>query len=97
MKTNKQNKQDDCAADWLESRKDAKAAAFQEVRRLNPAEIAQALESLADDCADRAGDLTNHGDAYSDLWQENLCRFVAEAIRRDQRIKSRRNRKGGRK
>ena len=68
--------------DWTKDRQAAHLAAFQEVRRLTQWELAENLSALADECADRAGDVANHDDAFPDLMQEALCRFAAELLKK---------------
>ena len=68
--------------DWIEERQAAHLAAFQEVRRMNPRELAALLKEAAADAGDRAGDLTCHDEAMPDLMREAACFFAAEIVRK---------------
>ena len=69
--------------DWITERQAAHLAAFQEARRKTDRELAFDLRALAEECADRAGDLTDHGEALPDLMQEALCLLLAERLEKE--------------
>lgn len=66
--------------DWIADRQAAHLAAFQEVRRMTPAELSHLLIQAAADFADRAGDLTDHDGAFPDLMREAVCLYVAGIV-----------------
>ena len=68
--------------DWIEERQAAHLAAFQEIRRMEPGELAALLVSLAEESADRAGDFTCHDEAMPELMREAACILAAEIVRK---------------
>lgn len=72
----------DNAGEWIADREAAHLAAFQEVRGMGNYELIALLENAAEDAAERAGDLTDHDDAFPDLMREACCRYVADILRR---------------
>ena len=69
-------------SDWIEERQAAHLAAFQEVRRMEPRELADLLMEAAADAGERAGDLTCHDEAMPDLMREAACILAAEIVRK---------------
>ncbi len=67
-------------SDWIKERQAAHLAAFQEVRRMDSAELSALLLSLAEESAERAGDLTCHDEAMPELMREAACRYAAAAL-----------------
>lgn len=72
----------DNAGKWITGREAAHLAAFQEVRGMSNGELIAMLTDAAKDAAERAGDLTDHDDAFPDLMREACCRYVADILRR---------------
>lgn len=66
--------------DWIKERQAAHLAAFQETKRKTVSELVLDLETLAAECADRAGDNTCHDNAMHDLMQESLCLRIANML-----------------
>lgn len=65
---------------WIADREAAHLAAFQEVRRMSNGELIALLQNAAQDAAERAGDLTDHDDAFPDLMREACLRYVADIL-----------------
>ncbi len=68
--------------DWIKERQAAHLAAFQTVRQMTNADKVAAFKSLANECGERAGDVTDHDTALPDLIQEALCLLAAEVIKK---------------
>lgn len=69
-------------SNWIADRKAAHLAAFQEVRGMGNYELIALLQNAAEDAAERAGDLTDHDDAFPDLMREACCLYAADILRR---------------
>ena len=67
---------------WVDDRTAAAVEAWHEVRSMSNRELFALLYNVAEDCGERAGDLTNHDDAQPDLLREACCLYVLELLKR---------------
>lgn len=72
----------DNAGEWIKERQAAHLAAWQEVRSMSNGELIALVRNAAEDAAERAGDLTDHDDAFPDLMREAGLRYVADILSR---------------
>lgn len=72
----------DNAGEWITHRETAHLAAWQEVRGMSNGELIALLVNAAEDAAERAGDLTDHDEAFPDLMREAGLRYIADVLRR---------------
>lgn len=67
---------------WIADRQAAAIEAWHEVRRMDNRELFALLDNVAEDCGERAGDLSSHDDAQPDLLREACCLYVLELLKR---------------